>query len=68
MGGRQSQRHARTPRTTGQLIPGYDWDSDKGFFDKQADKAQVDFDATFGNWAPSIEDDPNDPENPNNRK
>lgn len=46
----------KTPRTTARFIPGYDWNSDKGFFDDAADKAQSDFEAQFGNWLPNTED------------
>eukprot|EP00980_Cylindrotheca_fusiformis_P021772 scaffold8600_cov111-Cylindrotheca_fusiformis.AAC.4 len=51
----------KTPRTTARFIPGYDWNSDKGFFDKQADKAQESFEDTFGNWLPNIDDDNDKP-------
>ena len=47
----------KTPRTTNRFIPGYDWNSDKGFFDTQADKAQSDFEDQFGNWLPNTNDD-----------
>lgn len=47
----------KTPRTTARFVPGYDWNSDKGFFDEQADQAQLSFEDTFGNWLPNIEDD-----------
>jgi hypothetical protein len=46
----------RTPRTTARFIAGYDWNSDKGFFDDLADKAQADFEAQFGGWLPNTED------------
>lgn len=46
----------RTPRTTNRFLPGYDWDSDKGFFDAQADKAESDFEAQFGGWLPNTDD------------
>ena len=45
-----------TPRTTNRFVPGYDWNSDKGFFDDAADKAQTDFEDQFGNWLPNTED------------
>jgi hypothetical protein len=48
---------SRTPRTTNRFVPGYDWNSDKGFFDDQGDKAQQSFEDTFENWVPNIEDD-----------
>jgi hypothetical protein len=55
---------SRTPRTTARFVPGYDWNSDKGFFDDQGDKAQQSFEDTFENWLPDIEDDnPNKPGN-----
>ena len=47
----------KTPRTTARFLPGYDWNTDKGFFDEQADKAQQSFEDTFGNWLPNIDDD-----------
>lgn len=46
----------KTPRTTNAFIPGYDMDKDGGFFDDQADKAQDNFEDTFGNWLPNIDD------------
>jgi hypothetical protein len=46
----------KTPRTTARFLPGYDWDKDGGFFDDAADKAQSDFEDTFGNWLPNTED------------
>lgn len=46
----------RTPRTTNRFIPGYDWNSDRGFFDAAADKAQDDFEKQFGNWLPNTDD------------
>eukprot|EP00536_Pseudo-nitzschia_multiseries_P001035 jgi/Psemu1/62955/estExt_Genemark1.C_130046 len=50
----------KTPRTTNRFVPAYDFDSDKGFFDAQADKAQESFEDTFGNWLPNIDDDDDD--------
>ncbi len=47
----------KTPRTTARFVPGYDWNSNNGFFDEQANKAQESFEDTFGNWLPNIEDD-----------
>jgi hypothetical protein len=47
----------RTPRTTARFVPGYDWNSNKGFFDKQASKVEKDFADTYGNWVPIIDDD-----------
>lgn len=46
----------RTPRTTARFVPGYDWDSNKGFFDKQADKAMEDFEGMYENWTPKVDD------------
>jgi hypothetical protein len=46
----------RTPRTTNRFVPGYDWGSNRGFFDDLADKAQSNFEDTFGNWLPNTED------------
>ena len=54
---------SRTPRTTARFVPGYDWNSDKSFFDEQGDKAQQSFEDTFGNWVPNIEDDDKGPNN-----
>mmetsp|Transcript_47424 Transcript_47424/g.71799 ORF Transcript_47424/g.71799 Transcript_47424/m.71799 type:complete len:208 (-) Transcript_47424:305-928(-) len=47
---------SKAPKTTNRFIPGYDWDTDKGFFDAQGDKAQESFEDTFGNWLPNVED------------
>ena len=47
---------AKTPKTTNRFIPGYDWGSDRGFFDDQGDKAQQSFEDSFGNWLPNMED------------
>jgi hypothetical protein len=47
----------RTPRTTNRFIPGYDWNTNKGFFDEQGDKAQKSFEDVFGSWLPNLEDD-----------
>ena len=46
----------KTPRTTNRFVPGYDWNSDKGFFDTAADKAQSDFEQQYGNWLPNTSD------------
>jgi len=46
----------KVPRTTNRFIPGYDWNSDGGFFDDLADKAQNDFEDQFGNWLPNTDD------------
>jgi hypothetical protein len=45
-----------TPRTTNRFIAGYDWDKDRGFFDDLGDKAQQEFDNSFGDWVPTVED------------
>jgi len=50
----------KTPRTTARFVPAYDWDTDKGFFDEQGEKAEQSFEDTFGNWLPDIEDDDDD--------
>ena len=47
---------AKTPKTTNRFIPGYDWGSDKGFFDDQGDKAQESFEDTYGNWLRNMDD------------
>jgi hypothetical protein len=52
----KARNYAKTPRTTNRFIPGYDWNSDKGFFDTAADKAQSDFENMFGNWLPNTDD------------
>lgn len=65
--GRSSRRRRRrrgggrgdfttTPRTTARFIPGYDWNTDRGFFDTIADKAQQDFESAYENWLPNTED------------
>ena len=50
----------RTPRTTNRFVPGYDWNTKKGFFDEQGEKAQQSFEDTFGNWLPNLDDDDNE--------
>lgn len=47
----------RTPRTTNRFVPAYDWNTNKGFFDEQGDKAQQSFEDAFESWIPNIEDD-----------
>lgn len=50
--------YSRTPRTTARFIPGYDWNSDKGFFDTVADKAEQDLMGMYENsWLPKPDDD-----------
>ena len=47
----------KTPRTTARFLPGYDWGSDKGFFDDLADKAERDFVGDYENsWMPTLDD------------
>jgi len=49
---------SKTPRTTARFLPGYDWVSNKGFFDAWADKAEEDFMGQFEtSWMPKPEDD-----------
>jgi len=45
-----------TPRTTARFISAYDWNTEGGAFDEAANKAQDDWDDTFGNWLPNIND------------
>jgi len=61
-GGEERQRTdpSATPRTTARFIPGYDWGSDKGFFDEVGDRAVKSFEETFENWIPDIDDDDED--------
>lgn len=54
--GKSRPNMSRTPRTTNRFVPGYDWNTDKGFFDEAANKAQSDFENQFGNWLPNTED------------
>jgi hypothetical protein len=46
----------RTPRTTNRFVPGYDWNTKKGFFDEQGEKAQRSFEDMFGSWLPNVDD------------
>ena len=68
----QAKDMTRTPRTTNRFVPAYDWNTNKGFFDEQADKAQQSFEEEFENWLPNIEDDDEDDttdnNNPNNSR
>lgn len=57
-----------TPRTTARFIPGYDWNSAKGFFDEAGDKAVKSFEETFENWIPDIDDDDDDDDSNDNKK
>ena len=52
----KSRDPMKTPRTTNRFVPGYDWNSDKGFFDTAADNAQSDFEDQYGNWLPNTGD------------
>ena len=45
-----------TPRTTARFIPGYDWDSNEGFFDTMANKAAKDFEGQYENWLPPMDE------------
>ena len=54
--GKAKPDFSRTPRTTNRFLPGYDWNTDKGFFDNAADKAASDFESQYGNWLPNTED------------
>mmetsp|Transcript_2295 Transcript_2295/g.3158 ORF Transcript_2295/g.3158 Transcript_2295/m.3158 type:complete len:243 (-) Transcript_2295:85-813(-) len=54
--GKAKPDNSKTPRTTNRFVPGYDWNSDKGFFDTAADKAASDFENQYGNWLPNTED------------
>jgi hypothetical protein len=56
VGSGKARDPTKTPRTTARFLPGYDWDSDKGFFDGAADKAQTDFESQYENWLPNTED------------
>lgn len=49
--------YSKTPRTTNRFIPGYDWDSNRGFFDATADKMEEDFMGMFeDSWLPKNDD------------
>jgi hypothetical protein len=51
-------KFAKTPRTTARFLPGYDWGSDRGFFDATADKMENDFMGMYeSSWIPNPEDD-----------
>lgn len=55
--GRAQTDFSRTPRTTARFVPGYDWNSNKGFFDAIGDKMEEDFMGQFENsWIPNPED------------
>ena len=49
--------YSATPRTTNRFFPGYDYNTKKGFFDAQADKAMQDFEGMYENWTPPVDDD-----------
>ena len=58
--GRTRADFSRTPRTTARFVPGYDWNSDKGFFDALGDKMEEDFMGQFeSSWMPKPDDDDN---------
>jgi len=49
---------SKTPRTTARFVPGYDWNTDKGFFDALGEKMEEDFMGQFENsWIPNPDDD-----------
>jgi hypothetical protein len=50
----------KTPRMTARFVPGYDWNTNKGFFDEQGEKVQRSFEDIFESWIPTIDDDDND--------
>jgi hypothetical protein len=63
--GRTNIDYTKTPRTTARFIPGYDWNSNRGFFDTTADKMQNDMIGSFENdWIPKNDNDDNN----NNKK
>jgi hypothetical protein len=45
-----------TPATSNRFIPGYDWNSDRGFADVAGDKFQAEWDKIYGEWTPDMED------------
>jgi hypothetical protein len=52
--------YTKTPRTTNRFIPGYDWGSDRGFFDATADKMEQDLMGMYENsWLPKDDDNKN---------
>jgi hypothetical protein len=56
--GTASVNYTKTPRTTNRFIPGYDWGSDRGFFDATADKMEQDLMGMYENsWLPNGDDD-----------
>jgi len=55
--GKLNPDYSATPRTTARFILGYDWNSDKGFFDDMATKAQESFEGQYENWVPPMDDD-----------
>lgn len=54
--GKINPDYSKTPRTTARFILGYDWNSDKGFFDDMATKAQDSFEGQYENWMPPMDD------------
>ena len=66
-GDRKVKDMSKTPRTTARFLPGYDWGSDKGFFDATADRMENDFMSQFEtSWMPTDNADDDDPKK--NRK
>jgi len=56
--GKAKADFSKTPRTTARFVPGYDWNSDKGFFDAVGDKMEEDFMGMYENsWIPNPDDD-----------
>jgi hypothetical protein len=56
--GKAKADFSKTPRTTARFLPGYDWGSDKGFFDGLADKTEKDFMNQFeSSWIPDPDED-----------
>lgn len=57
-GQRAKSDFSKTPRTTARFLPGYDWGSDRGFFDATADKMENDFMGMYEtSWIPDPDDD-----------
>jgi len=47
---------AGTPRTTAAFIPGYDWNLEGSAFDEVAKKVDEQWEDTYGDWVPDIND------------
>lgn len=59
--GKAKADFSKTPRTTARFLPGYDWGSDRGFFDGLADKSEKDFMGMYEtSWIPDPDDDDDD--------